>query len=190
MVGYLVTAGGRAVRVAVAVVYGALPRSASTRLVPGAQSSPWTSTVALPSLSRMTPVTPAPVPMLSETVPSALLLQVTVRQERNSCCEEMSTVWLAKASRASTWTTKSTSDVPTSWTGFGLTVTMMFGGVAPPVPPVPPVAPPAPLAQAFLVECLAHLAALLTLAAEATPAMPTRGMLTTTVSATNRARRL
>ena len=98
----------------------------------------------------------------------------------------MSTVWLAKMSSASTWTTKSTSDDPTSCTGSGLTVTMMLGGVAPPVPPVPP---PPPALQAARCACLVQLGAALTFA-EATPAMPTRGMATTTVSATNRARRL
>ena len=63
---------------------------------------------------------------------------------------------------------------------------MMLGGVAPPVPPVPP---PPPALQAARCACLVQLGAALTFA-EATPAMPTRGMLTTTVSATNRARRL
>src|SRR5580700_6369461 len=156
------------------------------RSVPGAQSSPCTSTVALPSLSRMTPVTPAPLPIWSDGVPSALLRQVSDRQSRNNCCDEMFTVWLAKTSSVSTWTTKSSSEVPTSCTGFGATVTMMLGGVEPPVPPVPP---PPPALQAARCACLVQFGAALTFA-EATPAMPTRGMLTTTVSATNRARRL
>ncbi len=63
---------------------------------------------------------------------------------------------------------------------------MMFvvGGGVPPVPP--PFVEPRHLAR---FGCLVQLGAALVFA-EATPAMPKSGMLTTTVSATNRARRL
>src|ERR1700728_2173611 len=99
----------------------------------------------------------------------------------------MKTGSLAKATWAETWTMAWISETPVSMMGFGLTVTwisVVGGG--------PPVPPGVVLAQAgvFLAALawLAHHLAEPLGAAVATPAIPRRGMATTTVSAVNRTR--
>src|ERR1700691_5387783 len=87
--------------------------------------------------------------------------------------------------RASTWTMALISEVPVSWTGSGLTETMMLGGV----PPVPPVAPPPPLAHLALWGCFTQLGPALVLAADATTDIPNTGRVTTTARVTRRMKR-
>jgi hypothetical protein len=99
----------------------------------------------------------------------------------------MNTGSLAKAACASTWTTAWISETPVSMMGFGDTVTWISvtGGVLP-VPPPPPL--PVLQAAVFLAALawVAHHLVEPLGAAEATPAIPRSGMVTTTVSAVNR----
>src|SRR5580658_2822437 len=96
----------------------------------------------------------------------------------------MKTSSLAKAGWASTWTTAWISDTPVSMIGSGLTVTWISvtGGV----PPVPPGVVLQPAVVLAALAWFAHHLAEPLGAAEATPAIPRRGMATTTVSAVNR----
>src|ERR1700691_4488959 len=137
-------------------------------LEPGEQLVPPTSTLTLPSSSRMA----ATESELTASTPAGCRMAKRIPPHTAwSCYELISTVCPARDGLVSTVITARTPEAPFSTTGSGLTVTTMLGGSAPVAPPVPL---PRPLRQVWVLwQPLATLA-------ETTPDVPSRGRLKST----------